>query len=900
MKKQIRIFLVLSLTIGIIISVFVLMNNTFTQTALHENLQQEGQHLRNSFDSLLAKNYNNMLAMATFISHDSEVQSLFLAGKKAVEAEGGGAGGPIAATVRKDLLDKVGPSWLEVQKDFQLRQLHFHLGPGSTSFLRVHRPDKFGDNMDDVRFTVVDTNAKQSSHTGFETGRVYSGLRAVIPVSAWDSDEGKTVHVGVLEVGTSFDAILKIIDKRYDLGSGILLTMDHVTSAMWPDFVKQRFNNGMDQCDCVIEASSRDGIVDIVHQVQGDGVHARKIGTEIVRVEDTFYAVSHFPLRDYLGDKDPTRDAVGAILFWRNADAQMAAFNRSQLFNIIYGVLGFLFIEALLFFSFRYAIHKLEKEVAQRTMELSESETRLSNAQRIAHLGNWDWNIVDNELWWSDEIYRIFELSPNTFKATYDTFIETIHSDDRELVIQAIESALQDNKPYNIEYRITLPDGSEKTVHEQAELIFGKNGTPVRMMGTILDITERKKVEQERDENRNQLSLALEGANLGLWDWSPFKDVLHTNEIFLTMLGYSPNDFPETTERWSSLVHPDDLALSVETLQPYIDGDDGFYRAEFRMRSADNHWKSILDVGQVMSRNADGKADRFMGVHIDITDRVHAEEALKKSKQKLETMVSELSASKINIERQASELAALAKKEAVLNNQLKYEVEIKDKFFSIIAHDLRSPFNILLGMTNIMVDMSDSNSKEELVEYAMHTNIAAKQVFELLRNLLDWSLVQMEGKTPEQKIVPLRDLAQKSIEVLKPVALQKEIALINEIQETTAFSDPNMVETVIRNLVANALKFTPSGGLVKVSSLQHGDKVQVMVTDTGVGMSEEQMENIFALDQKSSTSGTAGEAGTGLGLPLCKEMVEKNGGRIWIVSAPGEGSTVTFTMRASE
>ncbi|MCK4962890.1 MAG: PAS domain-containing protein, partial [Anaerolineales bacterium] len=669
------------------------------------------------------------------------------------------------------------PNWLEVQKDFQLRQLHFHLGPGSTSFLRVHRPDKFGDNMDDVRFTIVDTNARQSSRTGFETGRVYSGLRAVVPVSAWDSDEGKTVHVGALEVGASFDVILKIIDEQYDLGSGVFLTMDHVTSTMWPDFVKQRFNNGMDQCDCVIEASSRDGIVDIVHQVQGDGVHARKIGTEMVRVEDTFYAVSHFPLRDYLGDKDPTRDAVGAVLFWRNADAQMAAFNRSQLFNIIYGVLSFLFIEVLLFFSFRYAMHQLEKEVTQRTTELSESEARLSDAQRIAHLGNWDWNIVDNELWWSDEIYRIFDVHPNAFKATYDAFIEIIHPDDRALVIQAIEAALQDNKPYNIEHRITLSDGSERVVHEQAEVILDKSRTPVRMMGTILDITERKKVEQKLDESRNQLSLALEGANLGLWDWSPLKNVLHTNEIFLTMLGYSPNDFPETTERWSSLVHPDDLALSLETLQPYIDGDDGFYRAEFRMCTADNQWKSILDVGQVMSRNADGKADRFMGVHIDITDRVHAEEALKKSKQKLETLVSELSASKINIERQASELAALAKQEAVLNDQLKHEVEIKDKFFSIIAHDLRSPFNVLLGMTDMMVNMSDSSSKEELVESAMDTNIAAKQVFELLQNLLVWSLVQMEGKTPEQKMVSLWDLAQKSIAVLKPVALQKEIAL---------------------------------------------------------------------------------------------------------------------------
>ncbi|MCF6282972.1 MAG: hypothetical protein L3J28_12350 [Candidatus Polarisedimenticolaceae bacterium] len=287
MRKRTRIFLLLSVTIAILDGVFVLMNNAFTTDALHENLHTEGRRLHSSFDTLLAQTYTNMLTMATFISHDKEVQSLFLAGKKAVEIEGGGAGGPRADAVRKRLFDQVGPNWKEVQKDLQVRQLHFHLGPGSTSFLRVHRPDKFGDNMDNVRFTIVDTNAEQQPRVGFETGRVYSGLRGVVPVSTWDPDVDKMVHVGALEVGTSFSVMLDILDQRNDVGAGIFLTMDHVTKAMWPDFVKQRFGVALDGCDCVLEASTRDGIDNILNKMFEEGIRIQNHGTEIIHLDDT-------------------------------------------------------------------------------------------------------------------------------------------------------------------------------------------------------------------------------------------------------------------------------------------------------------------------------------------------------------------------------------------------------------------------------------------------------------------------------------------------------------------------------------------------------------------------------------------------------------------------------------
>lgn len=612
MKKRTQIFITLSLVIAIIDGVFVYANNRFAHEALLESLDQEGLQIQSSFDTLMDQTYNSMLVVATFISNDPEIQSLFLQGKKAVEAEGGGAGGEKAEQARNALFDKVGPNWRKVQSEFHVRQLHFHLGPGSTSFLRVHRPEKYGDNMDNVRFTIVDTNAQKTSRFGFETGRVYSGLRGVVPMTGRDTDTSQDIHLGALEVGTSFNVILKILDDRYGLGAGVLLTKEHIESAMWPDFIKKKFSGDQRDCECVIEAATRDGLGSIVDAIYSpdDDIAQRK--TQMVKVGGSFYAVNRFPLIDYLGTKKPDRGPVGSVVFWLNADERMAAFNQSQRFNIAYGVMGYLLIELLMFFAFRYAMRHLELEVSIRTAELAE----------------------------------------------------------------------------------------------------------------------------------------------------------------------------------------------------------------------------------------------------------------------------------------------LAKNEELLIDKLQYEVDVKNRFFSIISHDLKSPFNSLLGMTELMAAMSNNFDKDRMVQLASTVNQSGKRAFELLHNLLEWSRLQMNGGDFSAAQFALNEVVADSFNVLSPIAADKGVELLSSVSQTDAYGDHNMVSTVIRNLIGNALKFTPQGGRVEVSAQNvDDDYVQITVSDTGVGMEHDRVARLFDLDHRTSTLGTDGEQGTGLGLPLCKEMVEKNGGRIWLESVPGEGSSFHFTLQ---
>jgi len=223
----------------------------------------------------------------------------------------------------------------------------------------------------------------------------------------------------------------------------------------------------------------------------------------------------------------------------------------------------------------------------------------------------------------------------------------------------------------------------------------------------------------------------------------------------------------------------------------------------------------------------------------------------------------------------------------------------KDKFFSIIAHDLKNPFNALIGFTDMLITEFDELDNNEKIELLHLTNKASQDTFELLENLLQWSRKQTGSLKFQPEIVDIYTIVQKTVNLLQGNASQKKIFLISEVkQNSIAFCDAQMINTVIRNLITNAIKFTTEGGSVTISCefLASINKLQIEVKDTGVGMTENDMKKLFKIDVKLTTTGTNNETGTGLGLILCKEFVEVNGGRIFVESIMNEGSTFKFTL----
>lgn len=221
----------------------------------------------------------------------------------------------------------------------------------------------------------------------------------------------------------------------------------------------------------------------------------------------------------------------------------------------------------------------------------------------------------------------------------------------------------------------------------------------------------------------------------------------------------------------------------------------------------------------------------------------------------------------------------------------------KDKFFSIISHDLKGPLNSLTSFSSLLINHISHMSKDEIQMLAKDLDKSVKGLFSLLENLLEWSRSQSGNIELKPETLDLIHLIDQNKSLLSKTAENKNIRLITpEFSNLAVYGDKNSINTILRNLISNALKFTLSGGEVKVEVTENQTMALISVIDNGVGMSPEVMNKLFRIDQKHSTKGTANEKGTGLGLILCKEFAEKNGGTISVESKEGQGSKFTFSL----
>ena len=221
----------------------------------------------------------------------------------------------------------------------------------------------------------------------------------------------------------------------------------------------------------------------------------------------------------------------------------------------------------------------------------------------------------------------------------------------------------------------------------------------------------------------------------------------------------------------------------------------------------------------------------------------------------------------------------------------------KDKYFSILAHDLKNSFYSLLSYSEYLAKDYDTIKSDDIKEGIIHCNNSSKRVFNLLEDLLTWNRVQTSTMDYNPEEFNVYEIVQNSLDILDERAKLKKISLINEIQkDAMLYADSEMFKAIIRNLTSNAIKFTDHGGEVKITLSDNSDKIIFGVIDNGVGMEESKIEKLFRIDNSISTKGTDQESGTGLGLIICKDMVQKHNGEIWVESKLGEGSKFYFSI----
>ena len=375
------------------------------------------------------------------------------------------------------------------------------------------------------------------------------------------------------------------------------------------------------------------------------------------------------------------------------------------------------------------------------------------------------------------------------------------------------------------------------------------------------EIAERRKAEEALEFIKTKLEIALQSSKMGVWQYNIIENTRSFDNQVCFLMGIDPAKFGGTTEEFFATVHPEDHGKIRAALKKTIEQNLP-YEPEYRALWPDGSLHYIAARGK-LQYNDKGIPQAVIGIVWDITGHKLAEEEIKFNNQELQ---------KINAE--------------------------KDKFFSIIAHDLRSPFNSFLGLTQIMAEELPGLTMDEIQKIATSMNKSASNLFRLLENLLDWSRMQ-QGLIPfSPETLQLQPNVDESITMVQEYANNKEIEMTYQIPDgLKVFADTHMLQTVIRNLVSNAVKFTSKGGKVIISAKITSDKsVEISIKDSGIGMSQKMIENLFRLDVQTGRKGTEGEPTTGLGLLLCKEFIEKHGGKIWVESEEGKGSDFKFTL----
>lgn len=292
---------------------------------------------------------------------------------------------------------------------------------------------------------------------------------------------------------------------------------------------------------------------------------------------------------------------------------------------------------------------------------------------------------------------------------------------------------------------------------------------------------------------------------------------------------------------------------------------------------------------EIFKEQSDEKMKK-LHLQYDIDSLKNESDIIKEKNKELKALNSRLNFTAKELETQKKELE---------NNQKELEKinAAKDRFFSIIAHDLKNPFTVLIGISELLKKHYDIYSDERRKEYISLFHESAQRMLNLFENLLQWS----RTKTGSIRYLPgsinLYEAVESALSLVKINASEKDISIIVEMPDNLyCYADKNMVTSVIRNLISNGIKFTEGGGSVTVTAFEEGDSCRVSVIDTGIGMSEDELSKIFRIDSNFSRKGTANEKGTGIGLLLCKEFIEKNGGELTVESKVGFGSSFTFSL----
>ncbi len=495
------------------------------------------------------------------------------------------------------------------------------------------------------------------------------------------------------------------------------------------------------------------------------------------------------------------------------------------------------------------------------------SEARLANAQRIAQLGNWDWDIESDEVWWSDEIYRVFGIEPGDVEEGYHSFLAAVHEDDRACFAEIVGGGLRNRAPFALDHRILRPGGEVRHVHQQAEMVYDDDGKPIRMAGVVHDVTGPKRAEEDLRKSEARLAGILDIAPEAIISIDKGGRIQLFNQGAESIFGYTSDE---------AMGQPLDLLIPPRYREGHVALVEAFDR--------------VPEASRLMTRRAE-----IAGVRKDGTE-FPAEASLSKLDLGGEMLFTVLLRD-ITERKQVESTILRGKEEAEVANRAKSE------FLANMSHELRTPLNAIIGFAEIIMgELLGPVGNEKYRDYAKDINDSGQHLLEIINDILDLSKIETGEVALHEEEIDVPEAVRTCLKLIGERATSAGVELVADFESGTCsilLADRRILKQILVNLLSNAVKFTPQGGRVTVSA--HCDPATgyaLTVSDTGIGIAPGDIPKALARFAQIDACLDRRFEGTGLGLPLSKAFIELHGGSLELESEVGVGTAVTIRFPA--
>ncbi|GAX41209.1 PAS/PAC sensor hybrid histidine kinase [Tolypothrix sp. NIES-4075] len=535
--------------------------------------------------------------------------------------------------------------------------------------------------------------------------------------------------------------------------------------------------------------------------------------------------------------------------------------------------------------------------------DLQQSEERIRLATTAANLGMWFWDLTINELIWTSKCKELFGFPPDT-TITYDLFRDRLHPEDRERTDEAVSSAVAQKLDYDIEYRAVWTDNSVHWLAAKGRAFYNGDGQPVRMMGTVQDISERKQAEETLRQSEERYRFLADTIPEMVWTTDAEGETTYVNQRWEEYTGLNLEE--TAAYGWRKVLHPDDLEISAQLWTEALSNGTP-YEAEHRyLRVADGTYRWHLVRGLPI-KDDQGRIVKWFGTCTDIHQQKQIDE----------------------------ERAQILEREKAARLEAEAANRIKDEFLAVLSHELRSPLNPILGWAKLLKSRKFDDAATFRALDTIERN--AKLQIQLIDDLLDVSRILRGKLCLNFAAFDLAVVINAAIETVKLAAQDKSIEMHLQIEPNVGkvLCDFNRLQQVVGNLLNNAVKFTPAGGRIDIrlsvgrgqggaGSREQGagsrgslsshlpplplspsptpplspttTYAEITVTDTGKGISSEFLPHVFEYFRQADSSTTRNHGGLGLGLSIVRHLIELHGGTV-TAESPGEGKGATFIVR---